>query len=165
MSFGGATLIEFSRRHQPLASTFTLVRAYGGWAGSLTPAEVQYRLNQALELSRLAPDELVDALLPTMFTPAAPAHVTQAFAESLRRFHPQGLRAMARAVTEDLTDALRSVRLPTLLLYGEDDTRAPPGVATRIHDALPGSELVQLQGAGHVCNVDASGSFNAHLRR
>jgi pimeloyl-ACP methyl ester carboxylesterase len=72
---------------------------------------------------------------------------------------------MARAVTEDLTDALRSVRLPTLLLYGEDDTRAPPGVATRIHDALPGSELVQLQGAGHVCNVDASGSFNAHLRR
>jgi pimeloyl-ACP methyl ester carboxylesterase len=165
LSFGGATLIEFSRRHQSLASTLTLVGAYAGWAGSLSPGDVQYRLDQALELSRLAPNELVDALLPTMFTPAAGADVTQGFAESLQRFHPQGLRAMARAVTEDLTDALGSIRLPALLLYGEHDTRAPAGVATKLHDAIPGSELIRLPGAGHVCNVDASESFNAHLRR
>lgn len=165
LSFGGATLIEFSRRHQSLASTFTLVGAYAGWAGSLSPDEVQFRLDQAVELSRLSPDELVDALAPTMFTPDAPADVTQGFAESLRSFHPQGLRAMARAVTEDLTDALGSIHLPTLLVYGEHDTRAPAGVADKIQNAIPGSQLVQLLGAGHVCNVDASERFNAHLRR
>lgn len=165
LSFGGATLIEFSRRHQALASTFTLVGAYAGWAGSLPSAEVRYRLEQAVELSRLAPDELVDALLPTMFTPTASAAVTRDFAESVRRFHPQGLRAMARAVTEDLTDALRSIHLPTLLIYGEHDTRAPAGVATKIRDAIAGSELVRLPGAGHLCNIDVSEAFNAHLRR
>lgn len=165
LSFGGATLIEFSRRHQSLASTLTLVGAYAGWGGSLPPDEVQYRLDQAIELSRLAPDELVATLLPTMFTPEVPAEVTQRFAESLARFHPQGFRAMARAVTEDLTAALGSIRLPTLLLYGERDTRAPAGVAVKMHDGIPGSELIQLPDAGHVCNVDASERFNAHLRR
>lgn len=165
LSFGGAIIIEFCRRHQSLASTVTLVGAYAGWAGSLPPDEVQYRLNQALELSRLAPGELVDTLLPTMFTPAAPAAVTQAFAESLRRFHPQGLRAMARAAAEDLTDALGSVYLPTLLVYGEHDTRASAGVAAKIHEAIPGSELILVPDAGHVCNVDASERFNLHVRR
>lgn len=165
LSFGGATLIEFSRRYQSLASSFTLVGAYAGWAGSLSADEVKFRLDQAVRLSRLSPNDLVDALAPTMFTPQAPAHVTQRFAESLRRFHPQGLRAMARAVTEDLTDALGSIHLPTLLIYGEHDTRAPASVATKIHDAIPGSELVRLPHAGHVCNVDASESFNEHLRR
>lgn len=160
LSFGGATLIEFSRHHQSRASTLTLVGAYAGWAGSLTPAEVEYRLNQAIALSRLAPDDLVDALLPTMFTPTAGADVTDGFAESLRRFHPRGLRAMAHAVTEDLTDALGAIRLPTLLVYGEDDSRAPAGVATKIRDAIPDARLVQLPGAGHLCNVDSSERFN-----
>lgn len=165
LSFGGATLIEFSRRYQALASTFTLVGAYAGWAGSLPADEVQYRLDQALELSRLAPDELVDSLLPTMFTRETSTDITEGFAASLQRFHPQGFRAMARAVTVDLTDALGSIRLPTLLVYGEHDTRAPAGVAAQIHNAILGSELVQLPGAGHVCNVDASERFNAHVRR
>lgn len=165
LSFGGATLIEFSRRHQSLARTFTLVGAYAGWAGSLPPDEVQFRLDQALELSRLSPNELVEALGPTMFTPDAPADVTRGFADSLARFHPDGLRAMALAVTEDLTDALASIHLPTLLVYGEHDTRAPAGVADKLHNAIPGSELIKLPDAGHVCNVDASERFNAHLRR
>lgn len=165
LSFGGATLIEFSRRHQPLAETLTLVGAYAGWAGSLPPNEVEYRLEQALALSRLTPDELVDALLPTMFAPGATIEVTQEFAEAVRRFHPRGLRAMARAVTADLTDALGAIRLPTLLLYGERDTRAPAGVAAALHVAIPGAGLVMLPGAGHVCNVDESDLFNSHLRR
>ena len=164
LSFGGATIIELCRRRQSLASTITLVGAYAGWAGSLPPAEVEQRLNQALALSQLPPSELVDALLPTMFAPAVPADVTQGFAAALQRFHPQGLRSMARAVTEDLTDVLGSIRLPTLLLYGEQDTRAPPGVAARLHEAIAGSELIELPDAGHLCNIDASERFNADLR-
>ncbi len=165
LSFGGATVIEFCRRHQDMASTITLVGAYAGWAGSLAPAEVDRRLDQALELSHLAPGELVDALLPTMFGASAPPHVIDAYAASLASFHPAGLRAMARACTEDLTDVLETIRLPTLLVYGEDDSRAPAGVAADLHTAIPHAELVQLPGAGHVCHVDAVEPFNAALRR
>ncbi|MGK2928950.1 MAG: alpha/beta fold hydrolase [Acidimicrobiales bacterium] len=165
LSFGGATLIEFCRRHQDLASTITLVGAYAGWAGSLTTDEVDRRLDQALELSHLAPEDLVDALLPTMFTASAPAEVIAEYTSSLASFHPAGLRAMARACTEDLTDVLETIRLPTLLIFGEADTRAPAGVANDLHDAIRGSELVQLPDAGHVCNVDAVVPFNLALGR
>ena len=164
LSFGGAILIEFCREHQDLAATITLVGAYAGWAGSLPQVEVERRLNQALELSRLAPAELVEALLPTMFAASAPPDVTAEFADSLASFHPAGLRAMARACTEDLTDVLPAIHLPTLLIYGEEDTRAPAGVASDLNQAIRDSELVQLPGAGHICNVDAPERFNATLR-
>ena len=165
LSFGGATLIEFCRRHQDLASTITLVGAYAGWAGSLPHVEVERRLDQALELSRLAPETLVEELLPTMFSASAPPNVVAEFSDSLTRFHPAGLRAMAHACTEDLTEVLATIRLPTLLVYGEHDTRAPAGVAQKLHEAIPDSRLVILPGAGHVCTVDAVESFNTVLRQ
>ena len=164
LSFGGAVLIELCRQHQELAATITLVGAYAGWGGSLPQDEVERRLNQALELSRLAPAQLIEALLPTMFAASAPPDVTTEFAHSLATFHPEGLRAMAHACTEDLTDALAAIRLPTLLIYGDEDTRAPTGVASRLHKAIRNSELVQLPGAGHICNVDTPEPFNAALR-
>lgn len=164
LSFGGATLIEFCRRHQHVASTITLVGAYAGWGGSLPEIEVRRRFDQAVELSGLPPAELVDALLPTMFAASAPPAVTAKFATSLASFHPAGLRAMARACTEDLAAVLPAIHLPTLLVYGEEDTRAPAGVASELHKAIRDSELVQLPGAGHVCNVDVPEPFNAILR-
>jgi pimeloyl-ACP methyl ester carboxylesterase len=165
LSFGGATLIEFCRRHQDLASTITLVGAYAGWAGSLAAPEVRRRLDQAVELSRLDPDVLVGQLLPTMFSASAAPDVVAEFGNSLALFHPVGLRAMARACTEDLTEVLGTIRLPTLLVYGTHDTRAPAGVAHALHEAIAGSRLVQLEGAGHVCNVDAAERFDAVLRQ
>jgi pimeloyl-ACP methyl ester carboxylesterase len=165
LSFGGATVIELCREHQHLASTITLVGAYAGWGGSLPAGDVSRRLDQALALSRQRPEELVDALLPTMFSPSAPAAVVEDFARSLASFHPPGLRAMARACTEDVSDVLATIRLPTLLVYGEEDTRAPSRVSDALHAAIEGSELVMLPNAGHVCNVDAVEPFNAVLRR
>lgn len=164
LSFGGATVIELCRRHQWVASTITLVGAYAGWAGSLSPYEVDRRLNQALDLSRLPPQGLVDALLPTMFSKLAAPEVVSGFGEALARFHPAGLRAMARACSEDLSGVLATIRVPTLLIYGTEDTRAPSGVAAVLHAAIKDSELVHLPGAGHVCNIDAAEQFNATLR-
>jgi pimeloyl-ACP methyl ester carboxylesterase len=165
LSFGAALIIELCRRHQRVPASITLVGGYAGWGGSLPPIEVERRLDQALDLSRLPPNELVDALLPTMFAPSAPPDVIAGFEESLSSFHPAGLRAMARACTADLRDVVPTIRLPTLLVYGEEDARAPAEVATTLHSAIAGSELVVLPGAGHVCNVDAATSFNATLRR
>ncbi len=165
ISFGGATLIEFCRRHQGVPATVTLVGAYAGWAGSLAPDEVDRRLNQALDLSCLPPQQLVDALLPTMFAKSAPPDVVAEFGRALASFHPPGLRAMARACTENLSEVLPTIRVPTFLIYGNEDTRAPTGVAAELHGAIPGSELALLPGAGHVCNVDAAEAFNSTLRR
>jgi pimeloyl-ACP methyl ester carboxylesterase len=166
LSWGGALALELYRRHAGLVRSLTLVSAYAGWAGSLPAEEVDRRLRQVLDLADLPPEEFVGAVAPTMFTDAAPAGTVDAFVATMMRFHPPGLRAMARAVAEaDLRDVLPTVGVPTLLLYGEKDVRAPREVAEAIHAGIPGSRLVFLSGAGHICNVEAAEAFNAELRR
>jgi pimeloyl-ACP methyl ester carboxylesterase len=80
-------------------------------------------------------------------------------------FHPAGFRAMARASAENLRDALPRIDVPTLLVYGGQDVRAPLPVAEDLHTAIPGSTLVVLPDAGHACNIEAPEAFNQAVRR
>ncbi len=164
LSFGGALAIELARRHPDVPRSLVLASAYAGWGGSL-PAEVcAQRLHQALNLAGLSPDEFTAALLPTMFSAGTSRQTIAEFGASMRAFHPTGFRAMARAAAEDLRDALPHVGVPTLLLYGDQDERAPLPVARHLHSAIPGSDLVVLRGAGHVCNIESPDAFNAAVR-
>jgi pimeloyl-ACP methyl ester carboxylesterase len=165
LSFGGILAVELSRRHPSIADTLILVSAYAGWAGSLPADVTEQRLRQAFVLADLSPDEFVAALLPTMFSEGTPRETLDDFAASMREFHPIGFRAMARASAEDLRDALPHVNLPTLLVYGGNDVRAPLTVAEQLHAAITGSRLVLLPNAGHLCNVEAANEFNEAVRR
>ena len=165
ISFGGGLALELFSRHPALPLTLVLASAYAGWAGSLPAEVVEERLQQALRLADLPPDRLVEELLPTMFTDSAPAELVEEFATSMRGFHPAGLRANSRAfAAADLRDVLPRVNVPTLLLYGDMDVRAPSSVARALHAEIPGSRLVFIPGAGHVCNVDAPERFNSEVR-
>ena len=164
VSFGGALALELSRRHPDRVRTLILVSAYAGWAGSLPAAVVDERLRQALVLADLPPEQLVDALLPTMFTEATPRETVDAFAQSMLAFHPRGFRAMARALAEDLSEALPSVDVPTLVVHGEHDVRSPLAVAEHLHAAINGSKLIVLPDAGHLCNLDAPRLFDEAVR-
>ena len=82
----------------------------------------------------------------------------------MRAFHPRGFRAMARASAEDLRDALPEIDVPTLLVYGDHDVRAPLAVGEHLHAEIAGSRLVVLPGVGHVCNIEAPDEFNATVR-
>jgi pimeloyl-ACP methyl ester carboxylesterase len=164
LSFGGALALEFCRRHPALPMTLVLASAYAGWGGSLPADVAEERLGQALLLSDLSPGQFVDALLPTMFSEGTPPAAVDEFREAMLRTHPAGFRAMARAAAEDLRDALPHIDVPTLVLYGDEDVRAPPTVAEHLHTAISGSKLVVLRGAGHVCNIEAPEEFNKAVR-
>lgn len=164
LSFGGALALALHRRHPRVPGTLILASAYAGWAGSLPAEEVDRRLAQALALAAMTPEELVGALLPTMFSEAAPRESVEAFRAAMLAFRPAGLRAMARASAEDLSDALPGVDVPTVLLYGDRDVRAPLAVAGHLHAAIRGSSLVVLPGAGHACNVEAPDMFDREVR-
>lgn len=164
LSFGGALALAFAARHPGRARSLAVVSGYAGWGGSLPPEVVDRRLAQAMALSGLAPDELVDTLLPTMFETTPAAEDVDRFAASMRAFHPGGFRAMARASAEDLRGLLAAVEVPTLLVYGDRDARAPLPVAEHLHGAIAASELTVLPGLGHVCNLEDPDQFNATLR-
>jgi pimeloyl-ACP methyl ester carboxylesterase len=160
LSFGGALAIDFGRRYPDIPAALVLVSAYAGWRGSLPAEAATQRLQQALTLADRTPDEFRAALLPTMFTDGTPQSARDEFGRSMLAFHPSGFRAMARASAEDLRDALPQVSAPTLLVYGDQDVRAPLDVARGLHAAIPNSTLAVLPGVGHVGNVEAPGQFS-----
>jgi pimeloyl-ACP methyl ester carboxylesterase len=164
LSFGGILALALYRRHPAVPRSLVLASAYAGWGGSL-PAEVAgQRLRQAMVLADLPPEEFAGTLLPTMFAESPPAEVVTAFGASIRAFHPAGFRAMARASAENVRDVLPRIQVPTLLLYGDADVRAPLAVAEDLHRSIPGSRLVLLPGLGHVTNLEAPDAFNHAVR-
>jgi pimeloyl-ACP methyl ester carboxylesterase len=164
LSFGGALALALYRRHPGIPATLTLASAYAGWAGSLPADVAEQRLQQALVLADLSPEEFVGALLPTMFSEATPPEAVDAFGASMLAFHPAGFRAMARASAEDLREVLPHINVPTLLVYGDTDVRAPLAVAEDLHAAISGSTLVVLPDTGHLCNFEAPEEFNRAVR-
>jgi pimeloyl-ACP methyl ester carboxylesterase len=83
----------------------------------------------------------------------------------MREFHPAGLRATARSFAEaDLRGVLPTIAVPTLLVYGSDDVRAPLDIAEGLRASIPGSSLVVIDGVGHVPNVEAPEAFDAEVR-
>lgn len=165
LSFGAGLAIQLYDRHPEVARSLVLAGAYAGWAGSLPRERVEERLQLALELAGQSPSDLVDALLPTMFSGSAPRASVERFEQSLAEFHPNGVRVMARSFAEaDLRYVLPRIDVPTLLLYGDEDVRSPLSVAAEIHAAIPMSQLVVMPGVGHVSCIEAPERFNAEVR-
>ncbi len=165
LSFGAALALAVFHRHRRLISSLTLVSGYAGWLGSLGVEDSEQRLTRSLEASRLHPDEFVATMAPSMFSDSADSRLVAPFLDSVRAFHPDGFRAMARASYADQRHVLAEIDVPTLLLYSSHDVRAPVSLGEDIHRAVPGSELVVLTGPGHVSTVEAPNDVTRELRR
>ena len=78
----------------------------------------------------------------------------------------QGYASCIEAIMKlDITDRLRSVNLPTLIIAGEDDESTPVAAHEAIHAAVSGSELLVVPTAKHFVNVEQSGPVNDALSR
>jgi pimeloyl-ACP methyl ester carboxylesterase len=56
----------------------------------------------------------------------------------------------------DLTDAIRSITTPTLVICGTADAITPPFHAHQLHRAIPGSHLELVDGGGHMLMLERS---------
>jgi pimeloyl-ACP methyl ester carboxylesterase len=79
-------------------------------------------------------------------------------------------RGVAGAITalmtrQDSTPLLSSIRCPTLIVVGEEDTLTPPQLSQDMHRAIAGSELVVVPAAGHLPSLERPDVFNAALAR
>ena len=166
LSFGGALALEAYGRHPSFPRSLVLAGAYAGWAGSFELGEVEGRLRMCLRVAELSPDEFAEAMVPSMLSAGAPQEAVDELKAGLRDFHPAGFRAMTRSSAEaDLRHVLPGVDVPTLLLYGDQDVRAPRKVAEALHAGVPASELIVMPGVGHVSPVESPVSFNREVRR
>jgi len=166
LSWGGVLAQEFCRRHPARVSRLVLADTYAGWKGSFPATVVAQRLSRCELDSRLPHDELVARWVREMFSAAASPALLAELATVFADFHPHGFRLMAKSLADtDTRGFLPSIRVPTLLLWGEHDTRSPVSVAEELHNIIPHCELHLIPDAGHVSNMEQPDAFNAHVRR
>gem|GEM_PF-263559 len=71
--------------------------------------------------------------------------------------------ASARMLTDDARDAMRSIRVPTLLVAGDRDPLVPEIYAERMQREIAHSSLVVIPEAGHVSMWDNPEAFNREV--
>jgi 3-oxoadipate enol-lactonase len=60
-------------------------------------------------------------------------------------------------------DRLSEIKIPTLVMVGEDDPGTPVPTSEAIHKRISNSKLVILPSARHLSNVEQADAFNAAL--
>lgn len=63
----------------------------------------------------------------------------------------------------DLRHALKNIAVPTLVLSGSKDNNAPAPMMAKMASYIPSAEYVEIEGAGHLVNLERAGAFNAAL--
>jgi len=165
LSWGGGLALELYHRHPTVLSTLILASAYAGWAGSLPAEVVEQRLQLMLRNSELPPDQWAPALIRTLVTEKATADMVDELTSIISELHPAATRVAMRAFAEaDLRDVLPRIDVPTLLLCGEEDVRAPQSVWDPLHARIRGSKCVIIPAVGHVIDIEAAERFNAEVR-
>jgi 3-oxoadipate enol-lactonase len=84
----------------------------------------------------------------------------------IRSTPPRGYAGCCHAIAAlNLTDQLKQITLPTLIIVGEDDPGTPVAASRVIHEHIRGSELVILKSAAHLSNLEQPEAFNQALTR
>lgn len=70
---------------------------------------------------------------------------------------------LSKVVNEDLTARLPEIAVPTLLIWGENDTATPIADARKMERMIPDAGLVSFPGCGHYSFLDNPSQFHAVL--
>jgi len=63
----------------------------------------------------------------------------------------------------DQRGALKNIAVPTLVLSGSRDNNAPAPMMAKMASYIPSAKYVELEGVGHLANLERAGVFNAAL--
>ena len=162
ISMGGMTALFLAQRHR---DRFDRIIACDCGPAS-TPASAQ----QWKERIELAADKgmeaLVDVTVNRWFPPefvATKAPVLDKVRGMIKATPFAGFAGCAEALSDyDLRPGLAGIDRPTLLIVGTKD--ATLAGIRQIKEAVPGAALVELEGAGHLSNLEQPAAFTRAIR-
>lgn len=109
-------------------------------------------------------DALVEGTLGRWFTEpyrSSRKDVMERIARNIRGTPVPGFVGCCHAISKvDFLDRLKEIKIPTLIMVGEQDMGTPPEAARAIHANLPGSELKIIASAAHLSNIEQAQVFN-----
>ncbi len=112
-------------------------------------------------------DALVDGTVERWFSASfrdANPHVVDPVREMIRKTPVAGFTGWCDALkTLDLIDEISAIDLPTLIVVGAQDPGTPVAASEAMNERIAGSELVVLDDAAHLSNLEQPKAFSAAL--
>ena len=151
ISIGGYILFEFWRAyHQQVAGLMLLNTR----AGADTPDARTARLQSADQALERGPEQFLSSTIPKLLgetTQRNRKDIVAAARHTMRFMTAEKIAAVQRgmAARPDSTPTLAGIRVPTLVIGGEEDVSAPPEESRQIHQGIVGSKLHIIPQTGH----------------
>ncbi len=103
-------------------------------------------------------DEVIETTWPSLVHPArlGEAALKQIHVDMCRDVGPEAYVRQQKALMgrPDSRPLLPSIRCPTLVLVGAQDTLTPPALSNEIAAAIPGARLVTVPDCGHLSTIE-----------
>jgi pimeloyl-ACP methyl ester carboxylesterase len=81
--------------------------------------------------------------------------------DSVSRIHEVSYqKTLEASVAQDRAAPIEQIRVPTLVVAGEEDTVYPPELAREMAQRIPGAELLMFERTGHLANLEQPERFN-----
>jgi 3-oxoadipate enol-lactonase len=162
ISMGGMTALFLAQRH---AERFDRIIACDCGPAS-TPVSAQ-QWKERIELAgEKGMEALVDVTVNRWFPPefvATKAPVLDKVRGMIKATPFAGFAGCAQALSDyDLRPGLAGISRPTLLVVGTKD--ATLAGIKQIKETVPGAALVELEGAGHLSNLEQPAAFTRAIR-
>jgi len=163
ISMGGMIAQELTLRHASHVKSLILgCTSCGGSEAAPADDQVLRVLNAR---AHMTPEEGVWAMVPYIYDDSTPqSRIEQDLQIRLRTFPTARayLTQLAAIQSWGSYSRLAGIRVPTLVIHGENDKLVPPENGRILARAIPQSELLMLQSASHIFTTDQpEGSLSA----
>ena len=167
LSMGGYVAMAFWRRHRARVAALVLADTKASADTEATAANRERIAREVVAAGTSA--QLVEEMLPLLLgktTREQRPHVYGRVKALIETAPPYAVAWAQRAMAArpDSFGDLRAVDVPTLVIVGAEDELSPPAEAQAIAAAIPGAELVTIDGAGHLSAMELPAAFNLALQ-
>jgi pimeloyl-ACP methyl ester carboxylesterase len=166
LSMGGYAALAMVRRHPERIRGLVLADTR---AGADSPEARANRAAQAEKVRRDGASAIADAVLPKLLGATSHRERPELVARVRRTIEANPPRGIADALAglaarADSTPTLREIRVPTLVVVGEEDAITPRPDAEALQRGIAGSRLTVIPRAGHLSSLENPDEFNGNLR-
>lgn len=154
LSLGGVVAIAMHHADEKRCASLILADTF---AVHPQGEAIYERAMTASENLRSMAEARVDMLLAQ---PAAPC-VRREVVETMSKIDPQAYCIGAEAVwLADQRERAKQIRVPTLVLVGDQDLITPPELSDELAGLVPNARIQVIEDAGHISNLEKPAEFN-----